>query len=202
MTDLEPAPPVEEAPVPLSSPPRRSAALVVVSVLALVFFVSTILLAVVAVGLKDDKDQLTSDREDVAAAAGGFVDTLLAYDYRDPEGYRERVLALTAPPFSDQFESAVAELEADFEVAEQVSTGSIRDVFVADVDGGEGTATAIVVYDRILDGAAGPRNEDNFYVRLGLIERDGEWRINDVVNLNLAFASATPPDGSTTTTTG
>jgi hypothetical protein len=202
MTDVEPAPPVEEAPAPSSTPPRRSTALVVVSVLALVLLVSTVLLAVVAVDLKGDKDELTSDREAVAAAAGGFVDTLLAYDYRDPEGYRERVLARTAPPFSEQFESAVAELEADFEVAQQVSTGSIRDVFVADVDGGEGTATAIVVYDRVLDGAAGPRNEENFYVRLGLLERDGEWRVNDVVNLNLAFAAANPPDGSTTTTAG
>jgi hypothetical protein len=183
MTDLTEAPP---DPPTVDAPPRtRSTALLVVSVLAVVLFASTVLLAVVAAGLKDDKDELTGDREDVAEAAGRFVDTLLAYDYRDPQGYRDRVLALTGPPFSDQFESAVAELEADFEVAEQVSTGTIRDVFVADVDG---------------DDAAGPRHEQNFYVRIGLVERGGDWLVNDVVNLNLAFASAGPAAGPTTTT--
>jgi hypothetical protein len=186
---------------PLEVTTKRSAAPVVAWVLAAIFFVSSVLLAVVAVGLKSDKDALTGDRDDVASAAAGFVDTLLGYDYRDPEGYRDRVLDRTAPPFSDQFESAVDEIEADFALAEQVSTGTIRDVFVADVDADAGSALAIVVYDRVLDGAAGPRTEENFYVRLGLVERDGAWKVNDVVNLNLAFASAGGGDGSTTTST-
>lgn len=169
--------------------PRRSPALVVVAVLAIVFFASTVLLAVVAVDLEDDKEALEDARAEVAAVAGRFVVELLGYDYRDPEGYRDRVLGLTAAPFTEQFETAVEQLEESFSVAESVSTGTVREVFVAEVSD-DATATAIVEYDRTLDGAAGPRRETNLYVRLGLIEQDGVWRINDVLNLNLAIAGA------------
>ena len=81
---------------------------------------------------------------------------------------------------------------------------TIDEVFVTEVE--PGTATAIVVYDRVLDGVGGPADESNLYVRLGLVERDAGWRVNDVVNLNLAFAEPGPgtpePAGSTTTVPG
>jgi hypothetical protein len=179
----------------------RGTGFIVASVLAVVFFASTVLLAVVAVGLKDEKDDLQDARNDVAAVAGRFVEELLGYDYRDPQGYRDRVLALTAAPFTDQFATAVAGLEADFEVARSVSVGTVEEVYVAEV-GTEGTATAIVRYSRTLDGEAGPRRETNLYVQLGLIEREPGWRINDVINLNLAFSGSAPVEGTTSTTTG
>lgn len=181
--------------------PPRGTGFVVASILAVVFFSSTVLLAVVAVGLKDEKDDLRNARTDVAETAGRFVEALLGYDYRDPQGYRDRVLALTAAPFTDQFATAVEGLEADFEVARSVSVGTIEDVYVAEV-GDDRTATAIVRYSRTLDGEAGPRRESNLYVQLGLIEREPGWRINDVINLNLAFSGTAPVEGTTTTTTG
>lgn len=180
MAEVEPEPDIEGA------PPGRSPALLVAAGLAGVFFVTTVVLAVVAVSLKNDKDAIEDTRTDIAAVAGRFVEELLGYDYRDPQGFRDRVLRLTAPPFTEEFQTAVDELEANFELTESVSVGTVRDVFVADV-GDDGTATAIVHYDRTLDGTGGPRRETNLYLRLGLVERDGTWRINDVVNLNLAF---------------
>jgi Mce-associated membrane protein len=164
-------------------------------VLAAAFFASTVLLAVVAAGLKADKDELADGRQQVAAAAGRFVETLLTYDHRDLGGYEDSVLALTAPPFSEQFSEAVLQISEGLIAAQEVSNPTVDDVFVADVDGE--TATTIVVYDRVLDGAAGPRTESNLYVRLGLVRQGGVWRVNDVVNLNLAFAESSP----TTTTT-
>lgn len=175
----------------MDEPPRRSPALVVAAAAAVVFFATTVLLAIVAVDLQDDKEALEDARADVAAVAGRFVEELLTYDYRDPQGFRDRVLGLTAAPFTEQFESAVDQLEETFRVGQSVSTGTVRDVFVAEI-ADDGTATAIVQYDRTLDGAAGARDETNLYVRLGLIERDGTWRINDVLNLNLAIAGAAP----------
>ena len=183
----------------------RSTGFVLVCILAGVFFVSTVLLAVVAAGLKADKDELVDGRAEVADVAGRFVTALLSYDHRDPEGFRDRVLALTAAPFTAQFEDAVVELETLFEGVDAVSVPSIKDVFVTEV--AAGTATAIVVYDRVLDGVGGERTESNIYVRLDLVEREDGWRINNVVNLNLALTEAgalggAESSGSTTTVPG
>lgn len=188
------------APAPAAAPPRRtrSAGTVALAVLAAVFFASTVLLAVVAADLKADKDDLADGRRDVAEIAGRFVEALLSYDHEDPEGFRSRVLELTAPPFSEQFREAVDALEEDFELTESVSVPTIDDVFVAEVEAD--AATAIVVYDRVLDGTAGRRTESNLYVRLGMIRQDDGWRVNDVLNLNLALGDA-PADTSTPTST-
>lgn len=187
------------APAPAAAARRtRSAGTVVVAVLAAVFFASTVLLAVVAADLKADKDDLADGRRDVAEIAGRFVEALLSYDHEDPEGFRSRVLELTAPPFSEQFREAVDALEEDFELTESVSVPTIDDVFVAEVEAD--AATAIVVYDRVLDGTAGRRTESNLYVRLGMIRQDDGWRVNDVLNLNLALGDA-PADTSTPTST-
>ena len=185
-----------EAPAP---PRRRSPGFVVAAVLAVIFFASTVLLGVVAAGLKTDKDELEDGRAQVADVAGRFVSALLSYDHRDPGGFRQRVLAFTAPPFSEQFEQAADDLEATFEGLDAVSTPTIKEVFVAEV--ADGTATAIVVYDRVLDGVSGQRAEANLYVRLGLVERDDGWRVNDVINLNLAFSGSTTADGTSESTT-
>ncbi len=186
-----------ERPSPPAPTARRSTALLTAVVLAVVFFATTVLLGVVAVGLKSDKDELADQQTAVRSVSERFVDAFLEYDYRNPDASIETVLSLTAPPFTEQFEEAVPALQESFETAEQVSTGTVRDVFVAEVDP-DGSAIAIVVYDRRIDGTGGPREETNLYLRLGLVERDGDWRVNDVINLNLAIAGA----GSETPTTG
>jgi hypothetical protein len=194
----------EDMPEAAPAARRRSPGFVVAAVLAVVFFASTVLLAVVAAGLKADKDELVDGRAEVAEVAGRFVDALLSYDYRDPQGFREGVLAMTAPPFSEQFEQAVLDLEEAFAGLDAVSVPTIDEVFVTEVE--DGTATAIVAYGRVLEGVSGQRTESNLYVKLGLIEREDGWRVNDVVNLNLALGDpgATTPDqgGSPTTVAG
>lgn len=200
MTDVAEAPPSSDAP---SARPRRSPGFVVAAGLAVVFFASTVLLGIVAAGLKADKDELVDGRAEVAEVAGQFVDALLSYDHRDPEGFRQGVLSLTAPPFSEQFEQALIDLEEAFAGLDAVSVPTIDEVFVTEVE--RGTATAIVAYGRVLDGIGGRRTESNLYVKVGLIERDDGWRVNDVVNLNLALGgpdAVTDPGGSTTTIAG
>lgn len=195
VTEVSP-PTVDDAPPAR----RRSPGFVVAAVLAVVFFASTVLLAVVAAGLKADKDELADGRAEVAEAAGRFVDALLSYDHRDLEGFRASAVALTAPPFSEQFEAAVDALADSIVATEQVSTPTIEEVFVTEVE--DGTATAIVSFSRVIESTAGEREENGLYVELGLIEREDGWRVNDVANLNLAYANSLPEDGSTTTTAG
>lgn len=192
MTDEDPTP------APVAAPRRRSAVTVAGWILAVVFLASTVLLAVVAAGLKADKDDLVDARAEVAEVAGRFVEALTSYDYRAMDDYRERVLQHTAPPFSEQFEAAVTPLEEVFATTEQVSEGRIDDVFVH-VDTDE--PTVVVRYSRVIDGASGEQTESNIYLRLGLVEQDGGWKVNNVVNLNLALSRSAGVGLSTTSTT-
>ena len=59
---------------------------------------------------------------------------------------------------------------------------------------GDGDAQAIVVLDVDVDGVAGPRTQRDLYVRLTFVEVDGEWRVDQVTDLNFD-----PGAGSTTT---
>jgi hypothetical protein len=179
---------------------------VVATVLAAAFFASTVVLATVAVRLEHDKDEAATGGRpaEVAEVASRFVEAVLDYDYRNPDASRDAVLALAADPFAEQYQAAIPQLQQGFETAQSVSDGTVKQVYLADL-GDDGSATAVVEYDRVIHGTSGDRNETNRYLRLGLVQLGSGWRVNDVVDLNLAFANPTAtstPAGSTTVTTG
>lgn len=187
-----------DAEVPAPAPPARHPVSLLAVGLAVVFGVTTVLLAIVAVGLKADKDELDGRQRDVEAAAGAFVQALVDYRYDDPATLHDDVVALSADPFTEQFEAGVAQIQALNESLGRVSQATVKDVFVAAVDGDE--ATAIVVYDAVetFTGRE-PVPYQNVYVRLGLVRLDGQWKVNDVINLNLALNQGGAATTSTTT---
>jgi hypothetical protein len=196
MTDVDPEVPV--APRPPASSQRHPLSLFAVG-LAAVFGVTTVLLAIVAVGLKSDKDESDGRRRDVEAAAGAFVQALVDYRFDDPSSLHDDVVALSASPFTEQFEDGVPQIQALNESLGRVSQASVKDVFVASVEGDE--ATAIVVYDAVETFSdREPNPYQNVYVRLGLVRLDGEWKVNDVINLNLALNEGERSSTTTTTT--
>lgn len=195
----------EPEPAPVEGPRRtsRSTAAVVAWVLAGVFALTTVLLAVVAVGLKADQDAEDQDRQDVADLASRFVQAFVDYDADDVATLRDDVLPLSAEPFTGQFEDGVEQIHAVNESLGRSSRATIQEVFVASVEGDE--ATVIVVYDSVetfreLD----PVPYQNVYLRLGLVRLGGDWRVNDVLNLNFALSdtggSVQPPSATTSTT--
>lgn len=195
MTEPQPDPPL--------SPPRPRSTLgapaILAFVLAAVFAVTTVLLAFIAVGLKSDKDELDDTRREVETASGRFVQALVDYRFDEPASLHDDVVALSADPFTDQFEAGVPQIQALNESLGRVSRATVKDVFVASVESGE--ATAIVVYDAVETFAdREPIPYQNVYVRLGLVRLDGDWKVNDVINLNLALQQPSAATGSTTTT--
>lgn len=170
---------------------RRSPAFILVTSLAIALAVAVAVLAVLLAA--DEGDGRLAD---VRRAAGTFGEALVSYDYKDPNAHRDAVLALSTGSFRDEyqdaFEQGLAEIITEVEA---VSTGFAKDVYVSEL--GEADAQAIVVLDVEVTGVAGPRTQRDLYIRLTFVEVGGEWRVDQVTDLNFDPARAT----STTTTT-
>lgn len=199
-TDIDNQPESEAEATPRPRKPRStSTGTLIAIVLAAVFAVTTVLFAVIAVSIKSDRDALEDDRRDVEVAAARFVQAFVDFRYDDVTTLRDDVVPLTADPFTDQFEAGVPEIQAFNESLGRVSEGTVKDVFVAAVQGSQ--ATVIVVYDALETFTNGePLPYQNTYVRLGLVNLEGEWKVNDVISLNFALQGGAPAPAATTTT--
>jgi Mce-associated membrane protein len=175
----------------------RSAALILVTSLAVALAVSVAVLAVLLAGDDDGPDRV----DEVRRAAGTFGEALLTYDHRDPEAHRDQVLSLSTGSFREEYEDAFDEgLGPVISGAEAVSRGVAKDVYVSEL--GEADAQAIVVLDVDVTGIAGPRTLRDFYVRLTFVEVQGEWKVDQVTDLNFdPGAASTPTTGAPDSTT-
>ena len=203
--DKTPEKPVEDAPAPARPRPAQSPALPIAIALAAVFAVTSVLLAVVAVGYKADRDDLADETTEIQAAASRFVQTFVDFDSSDPASEFDDVLPLTAGTFTDQYTDAREAVIAYHDSLGQTSArATINEVLASAVVNDE--ATAIVTYDAVSTfETAEPLLGENLYLRLGLIRIDGEWKVNELINLNLALEGgntpAPPVVGDETTTT-
>ena len=66
----------------------------------------------------------------------------------------------------------------------------MKDVYVSQID--EERAEAIVVADVDQDGAGGPRTLYDIYILLTFVEVDGDWKVDQVTDLNFADGGADP----------
>jgi len=164
--------------------------------LAVVFAVLATVLAVLLVDRGDDEG---AEAADVRRAAGQFAEALVTYDHRDPEAHRDAVLGLATGSFRDEYEDAFEQgLAQIISEVEAVSRGFVKDVFVSEID--EERASAVVVVDVEHDGAAGPRTLYDIYFRLTFVEAGGEWKVDQVIDLNFGAGPAGPPEGPDVTT--
>jgi hypothetical protein len=167
----------------------RSPAFILVTSLAVALAVAVAVLLVLLGG----DDQADGDVDAVREAAGTFGEALVTYDYHDPEAHKDAVLALSTGSFRKEYQDAFdTGLKEVITKVKAVSKGFAKDVYVSEL--GDGDAQAIVVLDVDVDGVAGPRTQRDLYVRLTFVEVDGEWRVDQVTDLNFD-----PGAGSTTT---
>jgi Mce-associated membrane protein len=192
VTDVahEPAPADE----PGQAPARRRSASLVAAVAAAVVF--GLIAAVLAVLLAQEEEPSTK----VRATAGEFGEILVTYDHEDPEAHRAAVVERSTASFASEYEAAfeqgLGQLIVDLEASSQ---GFLKDVYVTEVDRGQ--ALAIVVLDVESDGTAGPRRLFDVYVRLTMIEVDGEWLVDDVTDLSFGGGPGTGGGVTSDTTT-
>jgi len=175
----------------------RSPAFILVTSLAVALAVAVAVLLVLVAGDDDGSERL----DEVRRAAGAFGEALVTYDYHDPEAHRDAVLALSTGSFREEYEGAFDEgLSEVITEVEAVSTGFAKDVYVSEI--GEADAQAIVVLDVEVDGVAGARTQRDLYVRLTFLEVDGEWKVDQVTDLNFdPGAATTPTSGAPESTT-
>ena len=187
----------ESAVPPEEGRTRRRASTWIPWALALVFLATAIVMTFVAASLNDDLDEARTGDREVAAVAGRFAEALFTYDHRDVDSTRERVLSMATGGFRDEYEEAFeGGIDVFIEETEATSTVTVKDVLVGEVE--EGTATAVAVIDTSADGAGGPRDLRNLYLRLDLVRVEGEWKVAAVT-----YPRTAPPDavsGPTTTT--
>lgn len=177
--------------------PARGAGFVVAVSLAVVFAVVAVVLAVLVVGKGDGEDL-----DDLRATAGRFGEALVSYDFRDPTAHRDAVLALATGSFRQDYEDAFDQGLGDIITeVRAVSVGSVNDVYVTSIDGGQ--AQAIVSVDIEVSGTSGERTVLDQYVLLTLVELDDGWRVDAVTDLSFPTGGtgSAPVTTDTTTTT-
>jgi hypothetical protein len=177
---------------------RRSPAFILVTSLAIALAVGVAVLLVLLAGDDEGSGRLDAVRE----AAGTFGEALVTYDYHDPEAHRDKVLGLATGSFREEYEKAFdTGLAKVITKVEAVSKGYAKDIYVSEL--GDADAQAIVVLDVEVDGVAGPRTQRDLYVRLSFVEVDGEWKVDQVTDLNFdpgAGTSTTSSAPESTTT--
>lgn len=158
------------------------------STLAAVLAVVAIVLVLLLARSDEGDDELRS-------AAGSFAEVLVTYDHRDPQQHREAVLAQATGSFAGEYEEAFDQgLGQLIEQLEASSRGFVKDIFTTEVERGQ--ALAIVVLDVETTGTSGPRRLFDVYVRLTMIEVDGDWLVDDVTDLTFGSGPGAGGAGS------
>jgi hypothetical protein len=161
--------------------------------LAIVFFVGTVVAAIFAASQHRQLQQSKDARAGVEQVASRFASAVLTYDYRDLDKTKNSVLALSTGKFRTDYEQNFPGLSALFTTTKGQSTATVKDVFVSAI--AHDTATAIVVLDERAQGTSGQRLNVDWYVRVSLVRVQGQWRVDDLTNINQtgAVPGQTPP---------
>jgi hypothetical protein len=189
--------PVEDQVEPGQTGPSRTLVRSL-AVLCIVFFLGTVAMAIIAARQHSELQKTRDTRSAVEQVASRFASAVLTYDYRDLDKTKKAVLALATGKFRTDYEQNFPGLSALFTTTEGQSTATVKDVFVSGID--HDTATAIVVLDERGQGKAGQRLNVDWYLRLSLTKVGGNWRVDDLTNLNFAGQGPAPVPGDTTPT--
>ena len=195
MTDPATEPATDPVPEPSGTPPRSPALVLAIS-LAVVFAVAALVLGVLLAGDDDGDGRAASLRR----AAGEVAETLLTYDYEDPDAHRDAVLALATGSFRSEYERAFDQNLRELITQVQASSeGVAKETYIAEID--EERGEAIVLADVTRDGAGGPRIVPDIYMLLSFVEVDGEWKVDQVTDLNFDEQGSAGAGAGTTSST-
>ena len=196
MTDPELATaPVDDRPDDATGSARGPGFVLAVGLAVLLAVVAAVLAVLL---LTNDEDQ--DDLEELRAAAGRFGEVLVTYDYHDPEAHKQAVLDLASGSFRQDYEDAFDQgLGQVITQVEAVSRGTVNEVFLTSVDGGQ--AQAIVSLDVEVSGTSGQRTLLDQYVLLTLIELEDGWKVDQVTDLSFPTTANSSPPASTEPTT-
>lgn len=182
MTDVEAPHDVDATEAAPATPPSRTVVRSL-AILAVLFFVATVVLGIVAASVSNSLHHERNDRDDVRRAASTFSARLLTFDYRKPDDLQKAVHAMSTARFAREYDRAFPGLKELITTGQTTSKGSVTDVYLGDVDGD--SATAIAVVRTSTNGRAGARSGD-FYMELDMAKSSGDWKVDGFTNLNFS----------------
>lgn len=193
LSDLAPA-----HPEPSPEPAARGGSnrlLTAVAVLAGVFLIGAVAMAVLAAKLSSELHDERDDRRAVERLSSRFAEQLLTFDYRTLDDTRKAVFAMSTGKFQRDYDRAFRRnLKELLTAGKTVSVGTVTELFVGQVD--KGSAAAIAVVDTSTRGAAGPRRSFDSYIELDLVKVDGRWLVDGVTNLSFTPGGTPSPVGA------
>ena len=203
MTEVEPgtAPEVDDERDAGGSRQRRTVPVGAFAI-AVVVAVALGLLAVVALVSGSATGGSGDDERDVRLAAGRFSERFLTFEHDELDVWKQDVLALATGGFAEEVEDVESGLRTLIAESELDAVTQVTDIFVGEVE--RGAVEVVVVYDRELRGGGPARSESDRYLQLAMLRIDGEWLVDNVVDIASADGAGDPvtPDGAAPTTTG
>jgi len=170
-------------------------------VVAVMVAVALGILAVVALA-SDETGGAGSDDQEVRLAAGRFAERFLTFEHDALDEWEQQVLALSTRGFAEEVEDVESSLRTLIAEGELDATTQVTDVFVGQEE--RGAVSVVVVYDRTVTGADVDRTESDRYAQLALVRIDGEWLVDNVIDIASAsdLGGAVAPATTTTTAPG
>jgi len=188
----------EEAVVERRPPSGRW--LVVVGGLAIVFGLIASVMTASYIRLRADKDKSSDDRTAVATVAARAAEAMTAIDAgSDNKAEADVVHQLGTGPFIEQYDQAIPatrQLLVALKVKSERGQINAGGVYVGDVEGDQ--AQVIVVIDLVIVGDI-TKVVPNQYLRMHLVKLGGEWKIDNVNDVNTSLAAQASGGASTTT---
>jgi hypothetical protein len=186
------------------APDRRAPVarwLTVVGGLAIVFGLIASVMTASYIRLRADKDKSGDDRTAVATVAAQLAEAMTAIDAEGDNSAESAVVhRLGTGPLIEQYDATIpATRKLLLAVKVKSERGQITPggVYVGDVESDQ--AQVIVVIDLVVVGEV-TKVVPNQYLRMHLAKINGEWKVDNVNDVNAGLAASATPGASTTST--
>jgi hypothetical protein len=178
---------------------RGSLPFVVAVGVAIGFALLATVMTVSYIKLRSDKSTDSSDRTTVATTASRAAEAMTSLDASGPNKEQADVIRqLGTDPFIEQYVQGIESIRKLFGPLKVTSErGTVTNVYVSDIE--KDQAEVIVVVDLVLV-AETPKVVPNQYLRVHLAKLSGQWKVDNVEDLNVSLAASGAGTGSTTTT--
>jgi hypothetical protein len=194
---------VTDAPVEASEPEHRPGRSVPAVAFVAAVMVAAVLGILALVSLSVGGSGEGDDSREARLAAGRFAERFLTFEHDEVDDWKADVLALSTGGFSEEVEDVEDGLRQVTGEAELVVEARVTDIFIGEID--RGAVEAVLIYDRDLRDAGGTRRETDRYMQLSMLQVDGEWLVDEVVDIatagGLGGADPAPAEPSSTSTT-
>lgn len=184
-------------------PPRPRRTTVPVGAFVVAVLVAVAMGALALLGSTGGDVAGNGDDTEIRLAAGRFAEQFLTFEHDGLDAWQEAILPLATSGFAEEVDDVRAGLEEIISQSELDATTTVSQVFVSDVE--RGSVDVVVIYDRRLSGPDAERTEQDRYLQLNLVRVDGNWLVDEVIDIasagGLGDPSRTPRDPSGPTDT-